>query len=56
MFLYIRNIKSMMIKTTTPTVVKNFLESRLSNETFRFLLLVDILQQIGWLMLKCRKT
>lgn len=48
MLLYIRYIKNMVAKTTIPTIVKNFLLSRLSKVSFLFLLLVDILQQIGW--------
>ncbi len=43
MLLYIRNNSSMSTSTAMPTAVKNFLESLLSNDSVRFLLLVDIL-------------
>jgi hypothetical protein len=31
-----------------PTAVKNFLESRLSNDSLRFLPLVDMIFYLGW--------
>jgi hypothetical protein len=48
--------KSIRIKTAMPTAVKNFFESRLSNDAARFLLLVDMFQE-DWMVnkyaLKC---
>lgn len=41
--LYTKNMSSMRITTAIPTVVKNFLESLLSNTSLRFLLLVDMI-------------
>ncbi len=43
MLLYMMKSKIMSNKTAMPTTLKNFFESRLSNDSLRFLLLVDIL-------------